>query len=234
MNAYKQFAYYYDDAIQELDYTLWLDYITPYLTKDKTILDLACGSGTLAILLGLEGYQIEGLDLSPTIIEIAKEKTKINHLTIPYYVADMTNFKLDKTYDVITCFFDSVNFLQSKEDVKKMFSSVYDHLNHGGLFICDVFSKAMMDSYAYHEMRQDYQTYSLEWITKKTTPSTLTHEIKIIDHINEVMLQESYQEYFYDLLKLIPNDFEIIHQSGDFNEGVMPEDERLIFVLKRL
>ena len=115
MNAYKTFAYYYDEVYQDLDYKLWLDFIEPYLSVSSSILDVACGTGTLAILLKLKGYDVEGLDLSDSIIEIAKEKSKINHLSIPFYVADMTNFKLEKTYDMVTCFFDSFNI----NDIKK-------------------------------------------------------------------------------------------------------------------
>ena len=54
MNAYKTFAYYYDEVYQDLDYKLWLDFIEPYLSVSSSILDVACGTGTLAILLKLK------------------------------------------------------------------------------------------------------------------------------------------------------------------------------------
>ena len=140
-NSYKKFGYYYDEVMAELNYDLWLEFIEPYLNKNDSILDLACGSGTFATMCKLKGYNVIGLDLSESIIEIANEKKKINRLDIPFYVADMTNFNLGKKFNVITCFFDSVNFLKDKNQINKMFDCVYKHLENGGYFIFDVFSK---------------------------------------------------------------------------------------------
>lgn len=233
-NAYKKFAYYYDDAISEIDYDLWLEFIEPYLNKDSKILDLACGSGTLAILLKLEGYNVSGLDLSESIIEIAKEKAKINHLNIPFYVDDMANFNLNEKFDVITCFFDSINFLQNEELVIKTFNCVKKHLNKGGIFICDVFSLDMLDEYLNNEIIKDFQTYKLVWKTKKVTDLCLVHNIEIYDKLDSVTLKENYYEYYYDLEKLNIEGFSLIKKSGDFNDDYLEGDERLIFVYKIL
>ena len=116
-NSYKRFAYFYDEVTSELEYDLWLEFIEPYLKKNDKVLDLACGSGTFATMLKLAGYNSYGLDLSEEIIEIANEKRKINHLDIPFYVMDMTTFRLDEKFDMITCFFDSVNFLDNKSKI---------------------------------------------------------------------------------------------------------------------
>lgn len=233
-NAYKKFAYYYDDAISEIDYDLWLEFIELYLNKDSKILDLACGSGTLAILLKLEGYNVSGLDLSESIIEIAKEKAKINHLNIPFYVDDMANFNLNEKFDVITCFFDSINFLQNEELVIKTFNCVKKHLNKGGIFICDVFSLDMLDEYLNNEIIKDFQTYKLVWKTKKVTDLCLVHNIEIYDKLDSVTLKENYYEYYYDLEKLNIEGFSLIKKSGDFNDDYLEGDERLIFVYKIL
>ncbi|MDE6585024.1 MAG: class I SAM-dependent methyltransferase, partial [Anaeroplasmataceae bacterium] len=195
MNAYQRFAYYYDDVYEELDYTLWLDFIQPYLNPSSSILDLACGSGTLAILLKLKNYSVEGLDLSESIIEIAKEKAKMNHLHIPFHVGDMTNFNLEKTYDMITCFFDSVNFLKNKEEVQNLLSSVYKHLNPDGLFIFDLFSKTLLEEYKKSIFKKKYPTHSLKWKTKKLDSTTLKHTIFIQE--GNLKLEENYFEYYY-------------------------------------
>lgn len=166
MNAYKKFAYYYDEVMAALDYELWYDFVIPYLKPNAKTLDLACGTGILSTMFKLKGYDAEGLDLSETIIEIAMEKAKINHLKIPFYVADMTKFELSKKYDVITCFFDSVNFLKTKDDVNKMLSCVLEHLNHNGYFIFDIFSKDMMKEYENNHLKEDHHTFKIDWQTK--------------------------------------------------------------------
>lgn len=231
MNEYKRFAYYYDDVYEKLDYTLWLEFIEPYLTSSSKVLDLACGSGTLAILLKLKNYDVEGLDLSESIIEIAKEKAKMNHLQIPFYVGNMTNFHLNKTFDLITCFFDSINFLKTTEDIQKLFSSVYNHLNPNGIFIFDMFSKTLFDEYKKNTFKKKFSTYSILWKTIQTDSSTLKHSIIILE--GDLKLEETYYEYYHDLNQLNFSGFNEIKICGDFNEDLEMEDERIFVVLKK-
>ena len=99
MNDYKNFGYYFDDIMSQIDYKDWPDFTLEYVKKNDRILDLACGSGTLAMLLNTNGYTVDGLDLSMSMINIAKEKAKMNHNNINFYVDDMTSFNLDKSLD---------------------------------------------------------------------------------------------------------------------------------------
>jgi len=231
-NAYKKFGYYYDEIMANMDYDLWLEFIEPYLKKGDKILDLACGSGTFATMLKLSGYEVSGLDLSESIIEIANEKRKINHLDIPFYVMDMTSFRLDEKFDVITCFFDSVNFLKDKKQIANLFDSVYKHLNNGGYFIFDVFSKEMFKEYENNEMHEDYETFYIDWITKKTSPNTLKHSISIKE-LDDVF-SETYYEYYYDIKDLQSKKFKIIKIAGDFNDDLQEDDERIILVYQKI
>ncbi len=231
-NAYKKFGYYYDEIMANMDYDLWLEFIEPYLKKGDKILDLACGSGTFATMLKLSGYEVSGLDLSESIIEIANEKRKINHLDIPFYVMDMTSFRLDEKFDVITCFFDSVNFLKDKKQIANLFDSVYKHLNNGGYFIFDVFSNEMFKEYENNEMHEDYETFYIDWITKKTSPNTLKHSISIKE-LDDVF-SETYYEYYYDIKDLQSKKFKIIKIAGDFNDDLQEDDERIILVYQKI
>ena len=76
-NSYKKFAYYYDEVMASLNYDLWLEFIEPYLKNGDSILDLACGTGTLLSMLKMSGYNTDGLDLSEEIIEIAKDRKSV-------------------------------------------------------------------------------------------------------------------------------------------------------------
>ena len=230
-NSYKKFAYYYDEIMQGMNYDLWLEFIEPYLKKDNKILDLACGTGTFATMLKLKGYDVEASDLSEEIIEIANEKRKINRLDINFYVADMTNFRCESKKDVITCFFDSVNFLKDKNEIKKLFDSVYKNLNDNGYFIFDIFSKKIMREYSGHEMHEDYETFKINWVTKRFNDSTLKHEIEIIE--DDEKIKETYYEYYYDIKDILDKRFDIIKIAGDFNDDLTEDDERILIVLKK-
>ena len=232
MNEYKKFSYYFDEVVSSLNYDLWLEFIEPYLKPTDIVLDLACGSGTLLTMLKLQGYNCEGLDLSSEIIDIANEKSKINHLNIPYYVMDMTNFELNKQYDMITCFFDSVNFLKTKQDLDNMFSCVRKHLKKGGLFIFDIFSKTMFEEYDNNVLEEDYHTFKIKWLTKKVIPTTLKHNITITE--GDVVFNESYYEYFHEIKSLNLGGFKLVKICGDFNDDYMEEDERILIILEAI
>ena len=232
MNEYKKFSYYFDEVVSSLDYDLWLEFIEPYLKNGDTILDLACGSGTLLTMLKLKGYDCEGLDLSSDIIDIANEKAKINHLRIPYYVEDMTDFNLNKQYDMITCFFDSVNFLKTKEDIDNMFTCVKKHLKKGGLFIFDIFSETMFKEYDNNLIEEDYHTFKIKWLTKKINSTTLKHDITITE--GDVVFNESYYEYYHKLKSLNLDGFKLVKLCGDFNDDLMADDERILVVLQAI
>lgn len=230
-NSYKRFAYFYDEVTSELEYDLWLEFIEPYLKKNDKVLDLACGSGTFATMLKLAGYNSYGLDLSEEIIEIANEKRKINHLDIPFYVMDMTTFRLDEKFDMITCFFDSVNFLDNKSKIKKMLDMVYKHLNNDGYFIFDIASKTLFNEYDKNEIHKDYETFYLDWVTNKINDNTLKHNIKIKD-VDDTF-EENYYEYFYDIKDVLDKRFKVIKIAGDFNDDLDIEDERILIVLQK-
>lgn len=232
MNAYKKFGYYYDEVMSQLNYDLWLEFILEYLKPNDTVLDLACGTATLCTMLKLKGFNPEGLDLSETILEIAKEKMKVNHLNFPLYKADMTNFKLNKKFNMITCFFDSVNFLKDIKDVHKMFDCAYEHLEDNGYFIIDIFSKQLLKEYENNNILEDFITFKLDWKTKKTSPTSLKHTIKITEGDDEFI--ENYYEYYYDIRQLNHKKFKLIKISGDFNDDLEDEDERILLVYKKL
>lgn len=231
MNEYKKFGYYYDEVMQKLEYDLWVEFVEPYLKKEDKILDLACGTGTFITMLKLKGFDVCGLDLSSSIIEIAKEKAKINHLQIPFYVMDMVDFKLDNKFNVITCFFDSINFLNNKNKIKQMLNNIYNHLEDNGYFICDIFSKVLLEEYDGSSLCEDYYNFKIDWKTKKSSPTSLKHIIKIIEDDQEIV--ESYNEYYYEIKDLLNDKFELIKVSGDFNDDLTDEDERILLVFKK-
>jgi SAM-dependent methyltransferase len=99
-----------------------------------TLLDVACGTGGIAALLA-GAYQVSGLDISPGMLAVAREKLPGE---IPLYQADMTRFKLHVTFDAVICGYQGVNHLLSFPDWERFFRCVYEHLNDGGVFVFDI------------------------------------------------------------------------------------------------
>lgn len=227
---YKYFGYYYDIVMEELDYTPWADYTFNFLTREKTLLDLGCGTATLILNFKINGYNVEGLDNSETILEIAKEKTKVNHQLIDYHLDDMVTFKLDKKFDVITCYFDTINHLDSLETVHSMMKNVANHLNKDGLFIFDVFSKYMYEEYKNDIKKENYGEFQYFWKTDGHD-NKLFHDLTFITE--DDVITEHYEETYFDYKDMVTDDFEIIDVTGDFYEPLKADSERILITCKK-
>jgi SAM-dependent methyltransferase len=102
--------------------------------RAATLLDVACGTGGITALLA-GAYQVSALDISPGMLAVAREKLPGG---TPLYLADMTSFRLDATFDVIVCAYQGVNHLLSLAAWKSFFGCAYDHLNDGGVLVFDI------------------------------------------------------------------------------------------------
>lgn len=140
---YGQIAPIYDILMSDVDYRSWAEYILKLLERagakpGQSLLDLACGTGAMTLLLGKAGYQAWGMDLSPEMLKVARQKTRDQGLALEFFQGDLRTFKTECNYNVITCFFDSINYLLTEGDISACFSSVHRALGSGGVFVFDV------------------------------------------------------------------------------------------------
>ena len=80
MEQYKDFAFVYDELMNEVDYNGWVKYIEDIIKNEnaqvKNILELACGTGNLTIPLTKKNYDIAGIDISDEMLSVAREKAE--------------------------------------------------------------------------------------------------------------------------------------------------------------
>ena len=107
--------------------------ITRYHPKAKTVLEIACGTGTILGLLS-EAYDVTGLDRSGPMLAIAQKKLPY----VRFFRQDITRFRIAQRFDAIICVFDSINHLLCPADWRRVFQRVAKHLNEDGVFIFDV------------------------------------------------------------------------------------------------
>lgn len=100
------------------------------------ILELACGTGILAIRLARSGHAVLGIDRSPEMVSIASMKGRYVK-GVDFAVADMRNLDLEPEFDATLCMFDSLNYLMTSEDVSGTLKSVSSMLRKNGVFIFD-------------------------------------------------------------------------------------------------
>ncbi|AND42979.1 class I SAM-dependent methyltransferase (plasmid) [Cytobacillus firmus] len=106
------------------------------LQPNETIMDLACGTGTLALLIqqSQPGVQVIGVDADPKILSIAKGKikeTQVNNITFEEGFSDKLPFSNNLFHHIFTSLF--IHHL-TQEMKKKTFEEVYRTLRSGGQF----------------------------------------------------------------------------------------------------
>lgn len=137
--SYDAFAKYYDELTANIDYPALADYydtlITRFGGRRGILLDLACGTGSLSVLFAKMGYDVIGTDASPEMLDIAMSKP---HDGIQYLCQDMTELDMFGTIDAAVCALDSLNHLESAEDLRTVIGRVSLFLDNGGIFVFDV------------------------------------------------------------------------------------------------
>ncbi len=110
--------------------------LSDYGIESGRILEMACGTGILAIHLARSGYAVLGIDRSPEMVSIASMKGQ--HVNgVEFAVADMRSLDLEPGFDAVLCMFDSLNYLTALEDVSETLESVSSILRDKGLLIFD-------------------------------------------------------------------------------------------------
>lgn len=108
--------------------------------KNARVLELCCGTGRLTIPIAQEGYDITGVDFTPSMLEQAKIKASEAGLDINFIEADIRILNLQEKFDLIFIPFNSIHHLYLNEDLFKALDVVKNHLKEGGMFLFDCFN----------------------------------------------------------------------------------------------
>lgn len=142
MSRYGSFAEYYDSLTSNVDYRKTAEYVSDILNENGInkgiLLDLACGTGTMSLIMAQKGYDVIGVDNSPEMLGEAREKALEAGEDILFLCQDMCSIDLYGTVDCTVCLLDSLNHLESKEELLEAFKRVSLFTVPGGLFVFDV------------------------------------------------------------------------------------------------
>lgn len=134
------------DEIAGMYHAMWADWYLPaalpaletllfsQLAPGSRVVDVCCGSGHVTQELARRGYRVTGVDSSAEMIALARKALPC----VDFEVQDARALKLDGGYDAAISTFDSLNHMMTLEDLRQVFTGVYNALNAGGLFVFDM------------------------------------------------------------------------------------------------
>jgi len=138
MNEFDAFAQFYDAdyAAYDEDLSLYQGFIG---RTGGPVLELACGTGRLTLPIARQGVDIVGIDISPAMIRLARQKAQRAGLAehAHFQVADMRDLQLDGPFALAFVPFNSFMHLISQEDQLAALASIHRQLRPGGLLIID-------------------------------------------------------------------------------------------------
>ena len=142
MNAYKALAASYDSLTLDVDYDGVVEFYEVLLQREglspRSVVDLACGTGSLTVRLAQKGYKVMGVDLSEDMLTVASQKAWDLDLQIPFVRQPLEKLYLHRGVDLAVCGLDSLDYITDPACCKRAIERIYKALNPGGCFIFDV------------------------------------------------------------------------------------------------
>ena len=142
MDAYRDLAASYDRLTNDVDYAATVDFYWQILNKEglspRTAVDLACGTGSVTLLLAQRGLQVTGVDISEDMLCEAFQKAQCLE-NRPLFVCQLLQkLHLPRGVDLAVCALDSIDYITDPVDCREAICRIYKVLNPGGCFIFDV------------------------------------------------------------------------------------------------
>lgn len=246
-DAFDALAPYYDRLMRNVPYPSWVRYLERLFrvrnAHPKRVLDLACGTGAVSLILGARGYDVVGVDVSPAMIDQAKRKSPGISATVRFDVQDATDLNVaPPPFDVAISLFDSMNYILDPSKLMRAFAGVLRHLRPGGLFVFDINTVYALECafFDQEDLAED-EPVRYSWKSTYDSTSRLCHvamRFWIRGNGQEAELQETHVQRAYE----VPAIVDMLGQTGFANIvtyhaysllPVRPTSDRVFFVAER-
>lgn len=251
MAGYGDFAYYYDLLTENVDYESRCEYICNLLAENGVgkgiLLDLACGTGTMSLLLSDKGYDVIGVDASEDMLSVAQEKKMESGKDIIFLCQRMEELDLFGTINAAVCTLDSINHITDEKAVQRVISKVSLFMEDKGLFLFDVNTpykhrEVLGDNTFIYDMDDVYCVWQ-----NSTDKETLLTEVSLdifekdTEEEDDVYYRysEEFSEKGYELSEiekwLTENKFEVLGIFEEMTKNVVSENtQRAVFLARKI
>ncbi len=198
-----------------------LDYFKENHISIHNHLDLCSGTGDLCKFFYEKGLQTKGVDLSEEMIKISKNKFPF----IDFSCCDVLKYVDDNKYNLVTCTCDSINHILDNNDLKKLFTNVYNFLGNNGYFIFDAVDR---NTILFNQNVDSIRENGIKVVYYLTElPNTkMNMNIKVYDK-NTLIHEENIIEKLYSSKELIQLLEDIGFEIEKCDKQILDEEQRL-------
>ena len=145
MAVFGDYARYYNLLYRDKEYgseiRFVLERLRAYGCRPQALLDLGCGTGRHALEAARCGIAVEGVDMSPVMLEMGRQQflsEAASGISLPVlHRGDVRNVRLGKRFDAVTSLFHVMSYQNAEEDALAELETAKAHLKAGGLFLFD-------------------------------------------------------------------------------------------------
>ena len=246
MTIYRDYAQVYDQSGQLAFSLRMIPYVSRLLGRHpahgKTLLDLACGTGTMAVAQAQAGWRVYGVDGSPEMLAQARMKAGDDDLALFWSCQDVRHFVLPEQVNLTACLYDSLNYMLTNDDVLAVFRQVYEASLPGGLFLFDMNTawafSALWDGETYFTTSDDLSVVlkSDYDATRQRTSVEVTCFQRVGDLYHKIVERHVEQAYPREQIATLLTDagfrVEAHYDCFTFDEST-PSSLRIMFVARR-
>ena len=238
---YSRLAEIYDYVMRHVDYVHWAHYASSLFARHEVeperVLDLACGTGSLAIELHQRGFAVEGADGCREMVDIAAAKVRKLGYPISFYHRNLLDLGDLQACDAVLCMYDSINYMMSSDAMAQVFAEVHGVVRSGGIFIVDVCTES--NSIQHFSDMTEEDSGDGFFYTRHSYYDDGVQFNKFEIHFEETgeVVEELHRQRIYPLKKieeiLEASPFEIVGAYGGFGYAPPTElSDRVHFVLR--
>ena len=170
-DSYTALGGWFEYLNADCDYLTWSQYLLNKINSAGTYscgLDIGCGNGYFTRALNKAGYRVDGVDISESMLSVARQKAAKEGVRCEFLCGDITKLKVCRKVDFCTAVNDCINYVP-KDKLKTAFARVYAATNSNGAFFFDISSPNKIRNIIGDNLfGEDGEDISYLWFNKQT------------------------------------------------------------------